>query len=83
MLQGQIDLGITQYRTYSVALIVIGIAIVCALWLGFERTRMGAQIRAAVPVNLPKLALMRAESPPLHFYRYLYDVIGRDLRRRK
>ena len=41
-LQGQIDLGILYYRTYSVFLIVI------ALWLGFERTRMGAQIRAAV-----------------------------------
>ncbi len=48
MLQGQIDLGITQYRTYSVVLIVVGVAIVTALWLGFERTRMGAQIRAAV-----------------------------------
>jgi len=47
-LQGQIDLGIVQYRTYSIFLIVVGIAIVIALWLGFERTRMGAQIRAAV-----------------------------------
>jgi branched-chain amino acid transport system permease protein len=48
MLQGQINLGFTHYRTYSVVLIAIGIAIVVALWLGFERTRMGAQIRAAV-----------------------------------
>ncbi len=48
MLQGQIDLGITRYRTYSVVLIAIGIVIVAGLWLGFERTRMGAQIRAAV-----------------------------------
>jgi branched-chain amino acid transport system permease protein len=48
LLQGQIDLGITQYRTYSVVLIVIGIVMVVGLWLGFERTRMGAQIRAAV-----------------------------------
>jgi branched-chain amino acid transport system permease protein len=48
MLQGQIDLGITQYRTYSVVLIGVGIAIAVGLWLGFERTRMGAQIRAAV-----------------------------------
>ncbi len=48
MLQGQINLGITHYRTYSVVLIGIGIAIVVGLWLGFERTRMGAQIRAAV-----------------------------------
>jgi branched-chain amino acid transport system permease protein len=47
-LRGQINLGITQYRTYSVALIVIGILIVSGLWLTFERTRTGAQIRAAV-----------------------------------
>src|SRR5262249_57437336 len=43
-----INLGIVEYRTYSFFLIVVGVAIVIALWLGFERTRMGAQIRAAV-----------------------------------
>ena len=48
MLQGQMDLGFTTYRTYSVVLILVGIVFVVALWLGFERTRMGAQIRAAV-----------------------------------
>ncbi len=48
MLQGQLDLGVIQYRTYSVVLIVIGCAIMVGLWLGFERTRIGAQIRAAV-----------------------------------
>ena len=47
-LRGQIDLGITQYRTYSVFLIVVGILIVSGLWLVFERTQTGAQIRAAV-----------------------------------
>jgi len=47
-LRGQIDLGITQYRTYSVFLIVVGVLIVSGLWLVFERTRTGAQIRAAV-----------------------------------
>jgi branched-chain amino acid transport system permease protein len=47
-LQGQINLGIVEYRTYSIFLIVVGVAIAVALWLGFERTRMGAQIRAAV-----------------------------------
>jgi len=47
-LLGQVNLGITHYRTYSVALIVVGILIVSGLWLGFERTRTGAQIRAAV-----------------------------------
>ncbi len=47
-LQGQLDLGFTHYRTYSLFLIAIGTLIMLALWLGFERTRMGAQIRAAV-----------------------------------
>ena len=47
-LRGQIDLGIVKYRTYSLVLIAVGAAIAVGLWLGFERTRMGAQIRAAV-----------------------------------
>ncbi len=47
-LRGQLDLGIVQYRTYSIFLIAVGILIVVGLWLGFERTRFGAQIRAAV-----------------------------------
>jgi branched-chain amino acid transport system permease protein len=47
-LQGQIDLGFTRYRTYSVFLIAVGILIVLGLWLAFERTRIGAQIRATV-----------------------------------
>jgi branched-chain amino acid transport system permease protein len=47
-LRGQTDLGFIQYRTYSLALIVFGTALVVALWLGFERTRFGARIRAAV-----------------------------------
>jgi len=46
-LQGQIDLWIVQYRTYSIFLIAIGIVIVGALWLALERTRIGAPIRAA------------------------------------
>jgi branched-chain amino acid transport system permease protein len=47
-LQGQLDLGIVHYRTYSLFLIAVGVLIVLALWLCFERTRIGAQIRAAV-----------------------------------
>ncbi|MGE3988778.1 branched-chain amino acid ABC transporter permease [Pseudorhodoplanes sp.] len=47
-LQGQLDLGFIEYRTYSIVLIVIGTIIMLGLWLGFERTRIGAQIRAAV-----------------------------------
>jgi branched-chain amino acid transport system permease protein len=47
-LRGQTDLGFIRYRTYSLALIVAGTALVIGLWLGFERTRIGAKIRAAV-----------------------------------
>ena len=47
-LKGQLNLGFIEYRTYSIFLIVVGVVIVIALWLGFERTRFGAQIRAAV-----------------------------------
>ena len=47
-LQGQLDLGIVQYRTYSLLLIGLGVIIMLALRFGFERTRMGARIRAAV-----------------------------------
>ena len=47
-LQGQLDLGFIHYRTYSLFLIVVGTLIVVGLWLCFERTRFGAQIRAAV-----------------------------------
>ena len=47
-LRGQIDLGFTEYRTYSIFLIAVGVLIVIGLWLGFERTRLGAQIRATV-----------------------------------
>src|SRR6185312_14896894 len=35
-------------RAYSIILIIAGCIIMLGLWLGFERTRMGAQIRAAV-----------------------------------
>ena len=47
-LRGQLNLGFTQYRTYSVFLIVVGFLIVAGIWLAFERTRIGAQIRATV-----------------------------------
>lgn len=47
-LRGQINLGFTQYRAYSVFLIAVGFLIVIAIWVVFERTRIGAQIRATV-----------------------------------
>jgi branched-chain amino acid transport system permease protein len=47
-LRGQINLGFLQYRTYSIFLIVIGFLIGFGISLVFERTRIGAQIRATV-----------------------------------
>ena len=47
-LRGQIDILGRVFPTYRSFLIVVGAVIVTGLWLGIERTRFGAQIRAAV-----------------------------------
>jgi len=47
-LGGQLNLGFIQYRTYSIFLIVVGLLMLAGIWLVFERTRIGAQIRATV-----------------------------------
>ena len=47
-LSGEVHLGGRSFPTYRVFLIVVGAALVAALWYGFERTKIGAKIRAAV-----------------------------------
>jgi branched-chain amino acid transport system permease protein len=47
-LSGQVNLGFRYFPTYRSFLILCGAVMVTALWLGLERTRFGAQIRAAV-----------------------------------
>jgi branched-chain amino acid transport system permease protein len=47
-LRGQIDLGVRAFPTYRVFLIAVGLGLMAALWLLFERTLIGARIRAAV-----------------------------------
>jgi len=47
-LSGRIDLAGRDFPAYRGFLILCGAALVTALWLGLERTRFGAQIRAAV-----------------------------------
>ena len=41
-------LGSRSFPTYRVFLIVVGAALIAALWYGFDRTNIGAKIRAAV-----------------------------------
>jgi branched-chain amino acid transport system permease protein len=47
-LKGQIDLGFRQFPAYRFLMICAGFAMMAALWFGFERTRVGTRIRAAV-----------------------------------
>jgi len=47
-LSGQLDLGFRAFPAYRSFLIVAGAVLVTLLWLGLERTRFGARIRAAV-----------------------------------
>ena len=47
-LAGPMDLGFARFPAYRVFMIAVGAVMILGLWLGFERTRVGAQIRAAV-----------------------------------
>jgi branched-chain amino acid transport system permease protein len=47
-LRGQVDFGVRAFPTYRVFLIAVGLGLMSALWLLFERTLIGARIRAAV-----------------------------------
>jgi branched-chain amino acid transport system permease protein len=47
-LSGQFDFGARSFPAYRTFLIGSGAVLVTLLWLGLERTRFGAQIRAAV-----------------------------------
>jgi len=47
-LTGQVDLGFGTFPAYRTFTIVVGLLMMAALWYGFERTIVGARIRAAV-----------------------------------
>ena len=51
-LAGGLRFGFGEVPAYDMLLIVVGAVLVTALWLGIERSRFGAKIRAAVD-NLP------------------------------
>jgi len=47
-LQGDVNLGFRSFPTYRAFLIAVGVALIAVLWYAFERTNIGAKIRAAV-----------------------------------
>ncbi|MDO9412410.1 MAG: branched-chain amino acid ABC transporter permease [Pseudolabrys sp.] len=47
-LQGDINLGFRAFPTYRAFLIIVGLVLISVLWYGFEKTNIGAKIRAAV-----------------------------------
>lgn len=47
-LQGDVNLGFRSFPSYRAFLIVVGAALIAALWYAFEKTNIGAKIRAAV-----------------------------------
>jgi branched-chain amino acid transport system permease protein len=47
-LTGQLEVGARSFPTYRVFVIAVGCALIAALWYAFERTNIGAKIRAAV-----------------------------------
>ena len=47
-LQGDVNLGFRAFPSYRAFLIVLGAALISVLWYAFERTNIGAKIRAAV-----------------------------------
>lgn len=53
-LSGQIDFGFRHFPTYRTFLIGCGAVLVTGLWLGLDRTRFGAMLRAAV--DNPRMA---------------------------
>jgi branched-chain amino acid transport system permease protein len=48
VLSGEIDLGFRHFPTYRSFLIAFSLALSLILWLGLERTKFGAMLRAAV-----------------------------------
>jgi branched-chain amino acid transport system permease protein len=48
LLDGEINLGFRHFPTYRTFLIGVSVALIVALWLGVERTVLGAKLRAAV-----------------------------------
>ena len=63
-LKGNVDLGFREFEVYRIVTTVICLLVIGALWLTFDRTKIGAVLRAAVDnrsmaqatgINVPRL----------------------------
>jgi branched-chain amino acid transport system permease protein len=63
-LQGSVNLGFRDFEIYRLVVVAVSAAVIIGLWLGFERTNLGAKLRAAVDnrsmtqatgINVPRL----------------------------
>ena len=63
-LAGSVDLGFREFETYRLMVAGLCTAVIAVLWLGFDRTGIGARLRAAVDnrtmaqatgINVPRL----------------------------
>ena len=47
-LRGQIDLGFRSFPAYRLFMVAVGLSMAAGIWYGFEKTLIGARVRAAV-----------------------------------
>lgn len=47
-LAASVDLGFRSFETYRLVVLAVGVVVMGGLWLAFDRTSLGAQLRAAV-----------------------------------
>jgi branched-chain amino acid transport system permease protein len=57
-LEGDVNLGFRAFPSYRAFLIAIGVVLIAVLWYAFERTNIGAKIRAAVDNRRSRSASM-------------------------
>jgi branched-chain amino acid transport system permease protein len=48
LLAQNVDIGIRTFQVYRIVVMVLGLVLLAALWIVFERTSFGARLRAAV-----------------------------------
>ncbi len=64
-----------EIGTYSAAAMAESVGTLEVVTTFLEMMQRPRKVRSPAPMDRP-VALLRAEHPPLHFYRYLYETVG-------